>query len=64
MPREQEGPGHAPAVDEGSCPPGHFHPLPAEPTAAVPGSEEKLGVLAERASREEQLFHPEDRRAG
>lgn len=35
-------------------------PLPAEPTDAWGGSEEKIKVLAERAERGEQLFHPDD----
>jgi hypothetical protein len=39
-------------------------PLPAEPTAALPGTVEKLEVLAERARRREQLFHPRDQRTG
>jgi len=34
--------------------------LPGEPTEAVPGSEKKIRVMMERASRREQLFHPED----
>ncbi len=34
--------------------------LPKEPTAAPPGSEEKIRVMTERASRREQLFHPLD----
>jgi hypothetical protein len=37
-------------------------PLPAEPTDALPGSEEKIRVLAQRAERGEQLWHPLDRR--
>lgn len=36
------------------------HPLPASPTRAVPGSAEKLQVLAERVRRGELLFHPAD----
>ena len=39
-------------------------PLPAEPTSAWPGSEEKLRILVERANQKEQLFHPGDRRVG
>lgn len=35
-------------------------PLPAAPTCAEPGSEEKIRVLAERAERGEQLHHPDD----
>ncbi len=34
--------------------------LPKEPTAAPPGSEEKIRVMTERAARREQLFHPLD----
>lgn len=35
-------------------------PLPAEPTDALPGTEDKLRVLADRAARREQLHHPRD----
>ena len=35
-------------------------PLPAEPTDAMPGSEEKIAVLLARAERGESLFHPGD----
>lgn len=35
-------------------------PHAATPTHAEPGSDEKIRVLAERAARGEQLFHPED----
>jgi hypothetical protein len=35
-------------------------PLPAQPTAAAPGSAEKIRVLEERAARGEQLWHPQD----
>jgi hypothetical protein len=34
-------------------------PLP-EPTAALPGTPEKVRVLEERARRRQQLFHPDD----
>jgi hypothetical protein len=34
--------------------------LPAEPTSALPGSEEKVLVMIERAERRESLFHPRD----
>ncbi len=34
--------------------------LPAEPTEALPGTPEKIAVLAERARRKESLFHPDD----
>lgn len=34
--------------------------LPAEPTTALPGSEEKIRVLEARAARGEQLHHPQD----
>ena len=33
---------------------------PAEPTTALPGTEEKIRVMRERAARREKLFHPED----
>ena len=33
---------------------------PVEPTAARPGTDEKIRVLAERYARREQLFHPRD----
>lgn len=36
-----------------------IRPLP-EPTYAAPGSDEKMAVLAGRAGRGEQLFHPDD----
>ena len=37
-------------------------PLPRTPTAAIPGSAEKIAVLAERAILGVALFHPEDAR--
>ena len=35
-------------------------PLPAFPTQALPGSEEKVAVLAERARLKQSLWHPDD----
>jgi hypothetical protein len=35
-------------------------PLPAQVTDHLPGAPGKLAVLAERAARGEQLFHPRD----
>jgi hypothetical protein len=35
-------------------------PLPSEPTDALPGSAEKIEVLAQRAARHESLWHPLD----
>lgn len=35
-------------------------PLPAFPTQALPGTPDKLLVLAERAERKQCLWHPED----
>lgn len=35
-------------------------PLPATPTAARPGTPEKLAVIKERASLGLALFHPDD----
>ena len=35
-------------------------PLPPAPTSAPPGSPAKVLVLAERARRRQQLFHPDD----
>ena len=35
-------------------------PLPAVPTAALPGTPEKIAVLMQRRRRREQLFHPDD----
>jgi hypothetical protein len=35
-------------------------PAPAEPTAAAPGTEEKVAVLAMRAAAGQQLFHRSD----
>ncbi len=43
---------------------GNFYasaPLPS-PTAALPGSLEKLAVLEERARLKQSLFHPDDAR--
>jgi hypothetical protein len=40
----------------------HTGRVPKEPTAALPGSEEKVLVMIERAARREQLFHPLDGR--
>jgi len=37
-------------------------PLPGQPTAALPGTEEKILIMIERAARREQLFHPQDGR--
>jgi hypothetical protein len=34
--------------------------IPEAPTAAPPGSEEKIRIMTERAARREQLFHPHD----
>ncbi len=39
-------------------------PLPAFPTAALPGSPEKIAVLAERARMKQNLWHPEDAQVG
>ena len=38
-------------------------PLP-EPTDALPGTEDKIRVLYERAKRGQRLFHPRDGAAG
>ncbi len=35
-------------------------PLPPSPTSAIPGSREKLAVLAERAQLRQNLWHPDD----
>jgi hypothetical protein len=37
----------------------HAAPMP-EPTAAPPGTPEKVAVLAARAERGETMFHPDD----
>jgi hypothetical protein len=37
-------------------------PLPAEPTSTLPGTEEKVRVLEQRAARGEELWHPLDSR--
>lgn len=42
--------------------PANLAPLPALPTRAAPGSEEKIRVMAERYARREQLTHPCDAR--
>jgi hypothetical protein len=34
--------------------------VPQQPTTAAPGSEAKVRVMIERASRREALFHPDD----
>jgi len=34
--------------------------LPQEPTTALPGTPDKVAVMAERAARGESLFHPHD----
>lgn len=42
---------------------GNFYgsaPLPVRPTAAPPGSAEKLAILAERARLKQSLWHPDD----
>lgn len=36
-------------------------PLPAEPTFAIPGSQEKMRIMMERVARGERVFHPDDR---
>lgn len=45
------------SVDRGGA-----RPLPAHPTDARPGSEEKIRVMEARAARGEQLHHPQDRK--
>jgi hypothetical protein len=35
-------------------------PLPSFSTAAVPGSEEKIAILSERARLKQSLWHPDD----
>jgi hypothetical protein len=35
-------------------------PLPGFPTTALPGSPEKIAILAERAKRRQSLWHPDD----
>jgi hypothetical protein len=35
-------------------------PLPTSPTKALPGSVEKIAVLAERARQKFSLWHPDD----
>jgi hypothetical protein len=34
--------------------------VPGQPTDAPPGSEQKVRIMIERASRREPLFHPRD----
>jgi hypothetical protein len=34
--------------------------LPCEPTAALPGSQEKVAVLEQRAKMQQELWHPLD----
>jgi hypothetical protein len=38
-------------------------PLPAQVTDHLPGTLEKIRILAERVARGEQLFHPRDAKA-
>ncbi len=45
-------------------PPRPGRPLPARPTEALPGSPEKVAVLAARAALRLQLFHSLDRKDG
>src|SRR5437016_4958041 len=43
--------------------PGNFNgevPVPAMPTDALPGSPEKMEVLAQRALNRQALWHPDD----
>jgi hypothetical protein len=42
--------------------PSYFGPgaVPREPTEALPGSEQKIRIMTERAARRQQLFHPLD----
>lgn len=40
---------------------GGGYALPAEPTDAPPGSDEKIRVMAERAAAGTGIFHPDDR---
>ena len=35
-------------------------PMPIAPTIATPGTTEKMDIMAERASRDEPLFHIDD----
>ena len=35
-------------------------PLPPAPTGALPGSPEKIAILAERAAKRQALWHPQD----
>jgi hypothetical protein len=37
-------------------------PLPSQPTAALPGSSEKVAVLEQRARLKQALWHPDDAR--
>jgi hypothetical protein len=38
-------------------------PLPDKPTAALPGTPEKVGVLTDRARHWRRLWHPRDAKA-
>jgi hypothetical protein len=40
----------------------HFPPPPQQPTDALPGSDEKIAVLEERARCRTALHHPRDAR--
>ncbi len=39
---------------------GQLGRLPEQPTTALPGTPDKVAVMAERAARGESLFHPQD----
>ena len=39
---------------------GQLGRLPQQPTTALPGTPDKVAVMAERAARGESLFHPQD----
>jgi len=42
---------------------GNFYgraPLPPFPTGVLPGSPEKIAILAQRADLRQELFHPDD----
>lgn len=60
--RACEDRGVQPPAPPGDDPPRPRRRTPESPTAALPGTEEKIRVLSERYVRGEKLWHPEDAR--
>jgi hypothetical protein len=60
--RGQYPPGRTAPINHGSLCADPFipHRLPATATDAMPGTDEKIAVMAGRADRGESVFHPSD----